>query len=255
MLSESNKKELAALALAQYPKECCAFILKDGSFIPLENIHDKPEGNFLIKNSDYIKYSDQLACVAHSHTDDDCTPSFTDMCVQVSSSIPWVIAGTNGVVCNRFVVFGNTVIKKDWIGVDFIHGVNDCYSLIRNYFYHHHNALLPDFPRSNKWWEKEHKSMYLDHYPEAGFVPAKYENLSDLVIGDLIFMRLGRTNTINHAGVYMGDGIFAHHMCDQLSRKEPIYRYKDKIEKVVRYDKDGEIARRNGERVRRAILL
>jgi proteasome lid subunit RPN8/RPN11 len=256
MLSEHSISSIGEHAKQEHPKECCGFVLKDGTYLPLKNVHDIPEHNFSIRNVDYINHHKEIAYVAHSHTNGDPTPSFMDMCMQISSSLPWVIVGTTGEHVTKHIIFGDCIIRKSVIGLNFIHGVNDCYSLIRNWYFLNRNTLLPDFPRSPCWWENQEKSMYLDNFGEAGFVSKKFTSVNDLFPGDIILIRIGKTKTLNHAGVYVGEGgLLAHHMSNKYSMKEPIYKYLDYIERVLSYDQTSDIARRNAEQVRRAILI
>jgi len=38
----------------------------------------------------------------------------------------------------------------------------------------------------------------------------------------------------NHAGIYIGNGLFLHHLPNRLSREEPVMRWKSLITHVLR---------------------
>jgi hypothetical protein len=228
--------------------------LKNGEFIELDNIYEgDKKGCFRINPSDYVKYHDDIAFICHSHTDFDFTPSIYDMITQKQSGVPWIIVSTNGVLC-KYIIFGDMIIHRQWIGLEYVHGASDCYQLVKNWFYHHKSALLPDFPRSSKWWDNKSKSMYEDCFKEAGF----YEKNSIDGPGDAIIFNVGASTVINHAAVYCGNGLFAHHLMGRLSILDRLDRYisNSKVHKrIVGYDEKSDISRRNAENFRRAILI
>ncbi|OMY43825.1 hydrolase Nlp/P60, partial [Burkholderia pseudomallei] len=104
------------------------------------------------------------------------------------------------------------------IGREFVHGVLDCYSIVRDWYKVERGVTLPDFPRTDGWWNDGKSSLYLDNYRAAGF--ANVGKDATLIPGDVILMTvLSQNNEPNHAGVYVGDGKMIHHMADRLSAK------------------------------------
>lgn len=102
-LETKIKRHLAKVA----PAEGCGFVLKDGTYVPLENriadadfsskllkTHRVPEMSFLISIEDYLEHSGNIAYIVHSHNCDDNTwrdngPSNADYLYQKSTAVPW----------------------------------------------------------------------------------------------------------------------------------------------------------------------
>lgn len=73
-----------------YPKESCGFILKNNTYVPTLNISDDPENYFRINPLEYLKYSDNILAVFHSHTKGSPVSSF-DINSCNNTYLPWVI--------------------------------------------------------------------------------------------------------------------------------------------------------------------
>lgn len=229
--------------MSQYPKEACGFILniENGyEFIPCENLHSEPESNFLIDPNVYCEYEDSIAFVFHSHTGLDLfSPSKIDMESQLGFTVPWALLACDATRTTEIEIFGWNVFYKNIIGLDFKHGIRDCYSLIRSFYFNGFErdgikikSMIKEMPRNDRWWEENHENMYVSNFQSAGFEEVDL-NLNSLKIGDILMIRIGKTKSINHAGIYVGNGWMLHHLYGRLSSKEPINTYK--IEKAVRY--------------------
>lgn len=101
------------------------------------------------------------------------------------------------------------------IGRPFVHGVWDCYGLIRDWYRQERGIELPNFERADGWWEQG-ENLYIDNYAAAGFVAHDAE----LQPGDVILMQY-QASVVNHAGVYIGDGMMLHHLYGQSARVVP----------------------------------
>ncbi len=241
MLSDVLKTKIKLHAIDSFPYECCGFVLEDDVYVILENKHDEPDKHFLIDGSDFIKYEERIKCIVHSHTFKDGqqlsnAPSKNDMAQQMNHTIPWCIVATDGNCASEPNVFGWNIIREDHIGRQFIHGSSDCYSLIRDWYFHNKNILLPEFPREDKWWSNSDcaDSMYHDCF-EAGGFKFKQFNINNLKVGDLLLLRMGSRDKLNHAMLYEGNGIISHHLWNRLSTKEPLINWKDRVEGVLEY--------------------
>lgn len=111
---------------------------------------------------------------------------------------------------------GRPVFIAPLIGRQFAHGVHDCYAIVRDYYRLERGVDLPDFERSDEWWDDGHSSLYLDNYRAAGFEDVGHD--APLEVGDVLLMQIRSRNGVpNHAGVYLGDSQFIHHMHGRLS--------------------------------------
>jgi cell wall-associated NlpC family hydrolase len=111
------------------------------------------------------------------------------------------------------------VIQYDnLVGVPFQHGINDCYSLIRQFYIQNFDIVLPNYARPNGWW-REGMDMYMERYHKNGFQvldihPSLYQ------IGDVFLMSIMSPVT-NHGGVLVEKGRLLHHFTNRLSTVEP----------------------------------
>lgn len=213
-LTKSLKADIEQHARACYPEECCGVIAQnivDGaiSYIRLNNVaHDK-KSHFEIDPIAYIELEQSftIKAIVHSHPNGTAEPSEIDRIQMTMHGKDWVICG-----CGFDLVTGEwySEIKRHkptkeitpLLGRDYVHGLQDCYSLVRDYYDRELDIKLPDFARIDDWWEDEnHEPLYEQNFEKAGF--AKVDNLQQ---HDVILCRVGRTHHVNHALVYLGDG-------------------------------------------------
>ncbi len=216
-----------AHALAQWPKEAVGIINGTGDYVELENTSEDPENAF---EADSVELDGAIA-VLHTHTKDQRAASFTDMQQQAAMGIPWGIA-----CCGQFGV-GNVY----WLGSpevetlegrEFFHGIHDCYSIIRDYYSTKLGIALPDFPRSDHWWHDKDANYYARFYRDAGFKRIQPE---DAEVNDVLLMRVGPTQSINHGAILVENNMVLHHLVNRISSREPAGRWLEKVELVLRY--------------------
>ncbi len=79
--------------------------------------------------------------------------------------------------------------KAPLVGRNYIHGIQDCYSIVRDFYERELGINLSDYEREDAWWEsRESKSLYLDNFEKEGFV-----EVNDVQYGDVMMCRVGRT--------------------------------------------------------------
>lgn len=227
-------EDIRAHALEEYPREACG-VVKEGRYVPTKNVADDPENTFQI----HPNAMRGAEAVIHSHPDWYPVPSQTDMEHQIRTAMPWGVIATDGAVCGDLVWFGDQVEREPLVGRRFVHGVTDCYGLIRDWYLLERGVTLPDFPRNWEWWLKG-QSLYLDHFADAGF--RRLEQQETPQTGDVAFATL-RSKIPNHAGVLLDGGLLLHHLTgakpidkERVSRRDPITRYNRFINFWVRYD-------------------
>lgn len=233
----------------EYPKESCGLIVA-GKYVPCENIAQDPNKDFEIPSRVYQKHllTGQLQAVVHSHPDGPLFPTEADMASQVATDLPWVILGVDGEGrCSDPIVWGADTPIPHPIGRQFVHGVTDCYSLIRDTYrlgkdklaeldvckeWPFPSIMLPEQPRADAWWDDPEVTLYDTHAPIVGFVDIQAHEVKP---GDLFFMQLGRTKTNNHAGIYLGNNLILHHLPGRLSRRELAGAWGRQASKWMRY--------------------
>ena len=108
----------------------------------------------------------------------------------------------------------------------FQHGITDCYSLIRDYFRTQRDIPLDEFPRDWEWWLEDGVNLYEQNFRSQGFEVIGAEDVQE---GDCFLAQI-RSPVINHAGVYVGNGLILHQLgmrggysTAHPSCKQPVY--------------------------------
>lgn len=229
MISPACRAAFEAHALRDFPRESCG-VIAGGAYVPLPNAAADPQHTFVIPDDAWALWRDKAEAVVHSHPNGPAHPTRSDMEGQIATDIPWVIVATDGVACADPIVWGDGTARPGLIGRSFVHGVTDCYALIRDYFHQERGIRLPDFPRDDSWWT-EGGNLYLENFGRAGFTMVPLE---DLAAGDAVLMQV-RAPVPNHAGVVLGDGLILHHLQERLSRREPLGPWLRFVTHALRY--------------------
>lgn len=226
-----------------FPHEAVG-ILKGGKYVPLKNSSENPTENFFLSNSDIIE-EDDVTALLHSHTDGSVRPSYEDMKTQISIGIPMGIMGVYNDYENNAFNFTRIewlgVFKNDYLGLPYIFGINDCYSLVRNWFYKHKKIELMDFPRRWEFWNIE--NIFLNNLALAGF---KEITINEAEPGDVFLCTFHNIAHIPiHCGVLVEDDMIEHHTSlmrpvnySMKSVREPAHRYLSSMSHFARYVKN-----------------
>lgn len=102
-------------------------------------------------------------------------------------------------------------------GIPFVHGTQDCYGLIRQYFRERHQIQLRDYARPDKWWNQG-LNLYMENFHNEGFETIDIHP-RDMRVSDCWLMAI-RAEMANHAGIYVGNGLMLHHYYGRLSEAE-----------------------------------
>ncbi len=212
-------------ALAAYPKESCGLvIIHDGveEYYACRNIALTKSEHFVLSPEDYADAEDrgEITAVVHSHPDASPKPSEADRVSCERSGLPWFIYAIH-----RDVVTGDLSMGGEYawepngyeaplVGREFAYGTLDCLELIRDYYQRELGITLPEYEHRDGWWDRG-ETLYMDRIAAAGFEPIVGKPQK----GDLILMQI-RSKTPNHAGVYLGDGLFLHHLYGRLSSRD-----------------------------------
>jgi len=204
-------------------------VIKSGrmtKYLPCTNIASKME-DFRLPQTEYAAAADQgeILAVVHSHPDRPPLPTPADLDACEEGGIPWHIVhvskdDSGAVVAGDIYSFAPSGYEAPLLGLPFVHGVHDCYSLIRRWYKRERGIILPDFERRDGWWDDGVTNLYLDNYQKAGFVESP-GGVADLQVGDVILMQVRSINYPNHAGVYIDvqRQLMLHHMYGQLSSR------------------------------------
>lgn len=198
------------------PQESCGLIvIIDGiqQYRRCRNISLNGADTFIIHPEDYAAAEDEgeIACVVHSHPFASPEPSQLDRMACAQGSIPWLIV--NHPVGHHTLTLPESY-QPPLVGREFVHGVFDCYALVKDYYQQECGIALPHYERNDEWW-RAGKNLYMDHFGEAGFVrvdgaPEKHD----------VFLMQIRSPVPNHAAVYLGDEMILHHLYNRLSTRD-----------------------------------
>ena len=207
-LTRDLKTAITAHAQEEYPNECCGVII-GGQYHACTNIATDRANAFEIDPSELVALAEvgEVEAIVHSHPNGEPLPSEVDKVQMGLHGVDWVIVGlgkspTGAEYCD-IKTHHPTMYQSPLLGREYHHGVQDCYTLVQDYYKRELGIDLPDFPRVDEWWENaDHEPLYENNFKKAGFevvdgTPQKH---------DVILCRVGRTHHVNHALVFVGDG-------------------------------------------------
>lgn len=217
-LSDEIRLAVADHANLEYPREACGLVVVQrgrARYWPCANRAEKPEDYFDLDPADFARAEDAgtVVAIVHSHPDGNPEPSMADRVACERTGLPWhILAWPRG----AWAYLEPCGYQAPLEGRVFIHGLTDCYALVRDWFAAQ-GVQLPDFDREDNWWDKG-QNLYIDHYAECGFAPVYDE--APPQVGDIILMQV-RSTVPNHAAVCVGDNLIIHHLPRRLSCVEP----------------------------------
>lgn len=224
---EKHRQAIIRHAEEAFPEESCG-VIYDGRYIPLVNVDPEPEDHFSMSDADADRYGDDplTEAVVHSHPDGPAWPSEHDMRSQIAWGKPYVICAHDGSAW-QLIELGDHMLDLPLEGRKFIHGITDCYGVMRAWWKQEKGIIIPDVPRRAYWWNDEkdksgeivvpRENLYVDLMHTVGFEEVKIEHLSEVQPGWAGTYKLDR-KTESHGLLYIGDGKLLHHMPNRLSR-------------------------------------
>jgi len=234
--------DFKADALARFPQEACGFVVDD-QYIAAPNTAADPLHDFKISAIDRMNLvgDRKISAILHSHPYKinevpkypAVWPSTADMTSYLAMGIPWGIVATEGETTSDVVWLDDDVILNAPLdGREFVHGVFDCYSAIRSWFWQHKNIRLPDFARGMEWWDTG-EDLYDQNFKDAGFIEIPLDQAQS---GDCVMVKI-RSKVTNHAAVITGPASVYHHAYGRLSGTDEqwLNKWHRYIERVVRY--------------------
>jgi proteasome lid subunit RPN8/RPN11 len=222
MFNQKVLNDIRKHVLSQLPLEACGLVI-DNTYYACKNVADKPKDDFLIHPEEQLNLlsNGPIQAVIHSHINQKVrTLSEADMVNQQKMKIPWGVVFVNNGVPSPVIFFGDEVPIVPLEKREFIFGIYDCWTLIKDYYKLNRNVVLRNAPRDWEWWvDTPEKDFYsLDNAHEQGFTETSVGELQE---GDLVLGHI-HSKVVNHGGIYIGQGLILHHLAGRYSRKEPI---------------------------------
>lgn len=243
-VTKKLKEAILKHAKEAYPLESCGVVVNN-NYIPCQNISTEVD-QFSIEPSDLVRAEElgTIQAYVHSHPDGATEASEPDLIGISNHKKVWLIASyPEGEVAK----YDPVDYEAPLLGRQYYHGLQDCYTLIKDYYHRELNITLNDYERIDRWWEsKEHESLYITNFKNEGFIEVQDEIRKH----DVILFTLGRTYHVNHAGVFLGDGsltsedtsevignsLFIHHPYNKNSIREIFGNYwNDRTTHILRH--------------------
>jgi cell wall-associated NlpC family hydrolase len=243
-----NYVEMCEHFLSQYPLESCG-IISNGTFYRVNNVSSSPGDSFKMDDVELLKLQMdyKIDAIVHTHCYtferqplhglDARTPSTSDYINQKKTGVPWLIYALDGENVSKPVIFPQSY-DTPLLGREFIYYVNDCYSIVRDYYYQNMGITLPELDNIgiDFSWEEGKKGHdcknYYSYLQEWGF----YEvSLDDIQIGDVIVMNILGTN--NHIAVYSDNNTVMQQLVKNVSTTVSLSKMRSFITHIFRYKK------------------
>lgn len=104
-------------------------------------------------------------------------------------------------------------------GITFKHGSDDCYGIIRRFYWDNFGIALTNYARPTYWWH-EGLDLYNQHFADEGFYVVGTD-LKDLKPADVLLVAVD-TEDPCHAGIYLGQNQVLHHYWARFSDTTPL---------------------------------
>ena len=214
-LTDAMQADILQHAKAEFPKECCgliAVVKGRRRYFPCQNIAETPDEHFVLAGWNEVEDKGEIVAVVHSHPTTNPQPSEADRVACEKSGLPWFIVNPSTEEWGYYEPEG---FELPYVGREFVFGIVDCWTLIRDYYQREYGVELRDYDRRDGFWLRG-ESMYVDNLPNEGFRPIPVQ---DVQPGDLILMQLV-SPLPNHAAIYLGDQQILHHVQARLSTRD-----------------------------------
>jgi len=215
-----NWKESALIhAKEQDPKESCGLLLNikgKESYHPCRNLSMTQHQCFIIDPEDYVKADNrgEIIAVIHSHPITPPSPSQADKVSCEQSGLVWHIVNPK---TEEWGYCEPTGYKAPLLGRQWVWGISDCWSLVRDWYKETKNIELRDWERPITLEDFNKDPMFERCAWKTGFRQLRPEE--QLQNGDLLFMSIFGKG-LNHVAIFL-NGEVLHHLTDRLSCREP----------------------------------
>lgn len=195
---KATKEAMLNHAAACYPRECCGFLV-NREYVECRNIADN-DSEFKIDPRDLVRAEKlgKIEAIVHSHPDGSSQPSTFDKLQMSKHNLPWVIVAYPEI---DIKVHKDKGYQAPLINREYIHGVLDCFSIVRDYYSRELDIEIDNFERTDLWWESaDSDDLYVANFESQGFV-----QVDSLQRHDVILCRVQPTHHVNHALIYLAD--------------------------------------------------
>ena len=213
------QKEALLHAKDQEPKEAVGLVLNIRGklkYYPCNNLAITDHQCFILDPEDYLKADNagDIVGIFHSHPINPPTPSQADKFSCEASGLPWYIVNPTSQEWSYLEPCG---YKPPLLGRQWVWGVTDCWSLVRDWYKENKNINLRDWERPLTPQEFNDKPLFEQCADDTNF--RELQNNERLEDGDVLLMSI-MYPTLNHVALFF-QGDVIHHLTDRLSCREP----------------------------------
>ena len=185
-------------------------------YYPCNNLSTYSQQCFILDPEDYVKADalGEITAIVHSHPVTPPSPSQADKVSCEQSGLKWHIVNPK---TETWGYCEPTGYKPPLIGRQWVWGVTDCWSLVRDYYKEQHNIQLLDYERPTTPQDFLDNPLFEQYAERTGFRQLNKDE--KLQKGDVLLMSILHP-TLNHVAIFLGDEIL-HHLADRLSTREP----------------------------------
>ena len=237
-MQESIQITIREHALRHPHEEVCGAIYHDGTALPIANISPRRHEEFILCPKTLGEsYRQSLCGVYHSHPDSP-THAFSSADIEASNKcgLPFMLYSVKQ---DAFAVYRPLNIRnsKIYLGRKFIYGLNDCYTLVSDFYYHEFGIILRrQVDRIDDSWIKHQQDYYYNEMIKEGFF--ELQQPFNIKPNDVIMTSLPTYNFPIHAAIVLSDNRVLHHLPNNISRIELFDRqWRQRTKKVLRHVK------------------
>ena len=185
-------------------------------YYPCNNLSTYSQQCFILDPEDYVKADalGEITAIVHSHPVTPPSPSQADKVSCEQSGLKWHIVNPK---TETWGYCEPTGYEPPLIGRQWVWGVTDCWSLVRDYYKEQHNIQLLDYQRPTTPQDFLDNPLFEQYAERTGFKELNKDE--KLQKGDVLLMSILHP-TLNHVAIFLGDDIL-HHLADRLSTREP----------------------------------
>ena len=213
------KNDALIHAKQQDPKESVGLLLNirgKERYYPCRNLSMTSYQCFILDPEDYIAAANvgEIIAIIHSHPITPPIPSQADKVSCENSNLPWHIVNPKTEQWGYCEPCG---YQAPILGRQWVWGITDCWSLVRDWYKEEKNIVLRDWERPPTPEDFLKDPMFERCAWRTGFRQLRTDE--KLINGDLLFMSI-LGNGLNHVAIFL-DGDVLHHLTDRLSCIEP----------------------------------